>query len=162
MTSALALLAGLLAAAAAWDVGQRRIPNALVALLAAAGLVTQLEAGGVRGAGRGLLAAAIVLAVLALAWVRGKLGAGDVKLAAAAALWVGPERVVEFLLLAGVAGLPVAVAARVAHRLRQRRLLARISTGGAMLDEVVRSRETVPMAVAIAIGALVAAARGLR
>jgi prepilin peptidase CpaA len=151
MSAYLPILGTLLAIAAAADVGQRRVPNLVVALLAAAGLGVQCATGGAAAAGSGLLAGLVVIAVLAFPWVRGLVGGGDVKLAAAAATWLGIGAVVPFLLLAGAAGLPVALAARLSHRLALRRL-ARAGVGDAAV-----ARETVPVAVAVALGALVVA-----
>lgn len=148
MSTYLPILGALLAVAAAADVGQRRVPNLVVAPLAAAGLGAQWASGGAGAAGSGLVAGVVVLAVLLLPWAKGLVGAGDVKLAAAAATWLGIGSVVPFLLFAGAAGVPVALAARVSHRLTLRRLAREGLADGAV------PRETVPVAVAVALGAL--------
>jgi prepilin peptidase CpaA len=152
MTAYLPILGTLLAIAAAADVGQRRVPNLVVAPLAAAGIGAQWASGGLPAAGSGVAAGILVIVVLALPWARGMVGAGDVKLGAAAATWLGVGWVLPFLLYAGAAGVPVALAARLSHRLTLWRLAR---AGGA--EAVAVPRETVPVAVAVAVAALVVA-----
>ena len=85
-------------AAAVSDLGWRRIPNALCAGIAGIGVlrlgVTQADWGNVAA---DLGAATAILLLGALVFVRGWLGGGDVKLSAAAALWVGAANVALFL-----------------------------------------------------------------
>jgi prepilin peptidase CpaA len=151
MASHLSILGFFLAVAAAADVAQRRVPNLVVAPLAAAGLAAQWASGGVSAAGDGLLAGVAVLLILWLPWARGLLGGGDLKLAAATATWLGLGSVLPFLLFAGAAGLPVAIAAKLSQRLAPSRLAgAGAAEGGA----VAVRRETAPVAVAVALGAL--------
>ena len=102
---------GLLAASAAWDLRQRRIPNAIPLLLlllfalrvwadATPGRVVpwaNLAIGGV------LLAAGFVL------YLTGRFGAGDGKLLAVSGLWVGPADLSLFLF--GVGGCTLALCA---------------------------------------------------
>jgi leader peptidase (prepilin peptidase)/N-methyltransferase len=79
------------------DLHQRRIPNSLNALLAAAGLTVQaVTAPSVRVLLAGLIAPIAVTALFLLLILvmkmlrrRGTLGLGDVKFLAAASLWVG-------------------------------------------------------------------------
>lgn len=74
--------------AAVFDVRQRRIPNWLVALIAAAGLLVGWHAGGLHGAGEACVSAgAATLACVPLYVLRGVAG-GDVKLVAAGAFWL--------------------------------------------------------------------------
>jgi prepilin peptidase CpaA len=151
----IAILQALLAVACASDVARRRVPNAIVAALAAGGLAARWAGGGVTAAAWGAAAGAGVLALLLPAWATGKLGGGDAKLAAAAAVWLGPSRLIAFLVLSAAAGLPVALATWVARRLELRRL----ARGGAAAGAEAKAsspRETVPFAVAIAMGALLA------
>ncbi|HET9555428.1 MAG TPA: prepilin peptidase [Anaeromyxobacteraceae bacterium] len=157
----LALLGSALAVAAARDVAERRVPNLIVAPLAAAGLAAQLAAGGPGALLEGALAGGAALLLLLLPWMAGGLGGGDVKLAAAAAVWLGPSRLAAFLLFTAVAGGPVALAARAAHRQRARRELARVTSAGLGLDAAELPRETAPVAVAIALGAIAALRWGL-
>jgi prepilin peptidase CpaA len=154
MSAHLLILGTLLAVAAAADVAQRRVPNLVVAPLAVAGLAAQWSSGGVLAAADGLLAGSLVTVVLGIAWAKGALGGGDLKLAAAAAIWLGSRSVLPFLLFAGVAGIPVAFTARFAHRLELYRLATRVSAGGPPLAEADLPRETAPMAVAVVLGVL--------
>jgi prepilin peptidase CpaA len=152
----LALLGALLAAATASDVARRRVPNLVVALLAAAGFAAQWSRDGVVGALLGGFSGALVLAPLFVAWAAGKLGAGDVKLAAAAAIWLGPQRLLPFVVFAAVAGGPLAIATRLAHQLRLRRLLRQAGAAGTPIEALSPPAETVPFAVAIAVGVFAA------
>jgi prepilin peptidase CpaA len=153
MTFHLVILGTFLAVAAAFDVAQRRVPNLVVAPLAAAGLAARWLLEGPAAAGDGLLAGIAVLAVLAYPWARRYLGAGDVKLAAAAAIWLGLGSVAPFLLYAGAAGIPVALAAKLSHRLALAQV-ARAPGGAPPGDAPLVSPGTAPVAVAIALGAL--------
>ena len=150
------LLGGLLAAAVAADVASRRIPNAVVAPIAAAGLGVQWMSGGPAAAGLSALVALGVLALLILPWMSGKLGGGDVKLIAATAIWIGPSRVLPFLALTAVAGAPVAYATRLVHIVRLRREAPGASPTVAIPHCAPAVQETVPMAAAIALGAFAA------
>lgn len=144
-----AILTALLGVATALDVLERRVPNAVSALVAVVGLVAQAAAGGGAGALRAAAGGALMLAALLVPWGFGKLGGGDVKLAAATAIWMGTDHLVSFALLTGAAGLPVAIATRLAHRAGSWRIA---QAGGEVAGPV--GRETVPVAAAIAIGAL--------
>jgi prepilin peptidase CpaA len=93
----------LLAAAALSDIACRRIPNALAALVALAGLVRQSLAGGA-ALGVALPVAMVVLLGGTLLWLRGALGGGDVKLLAATALLLPPALVPAQLLAVALAG----------------------------------------------------------
>ena len=105
-----ALAAGLvfstiLVVAAIGDLRTRRIPNKLVAVLAVAGIAYSVVRvpvlPGLLQAGGGLLAGlACWLPFYALGW----LGAGDVKLYAAAGAWLGPARAAEGALVGALFG----------------------------------------------------------
>jgi Flp pilus assembly protein protease CpaA len=123
----------LLGAAAAYDVRHRRVPNALNAVLAAAGLAAAASTAGPIAALDHLGAALLVLALLWWSWSRGQLGAGDVKLAAAAAAWVGLARLPQYLLAVAVLGAATALV-----------VLATRAPAG----------RRIPYAVAIALGAV--------
>ena len=124
------ILSSLLAMAVAADVAQRRIPNLVVVMLAAAGVAAQLIGAGPAAALTGALTGAGVLALLILPWASGKVGGGDVKLIAATAVWLGPSRVLTFLALTAVAGAPVALATRVAYLCRPGACLAKLPRAG--------------------------------
>jgi len=95
----------LLVIAAVTDVRTRRIPNLLVVVLAACGLVYSAFLppsfwGAVRGIEGFATAFVCWLPFYALGW----LGAGDVKLFAAAGAWLGPMRALEGTVIAALAG----------------------------------------------------------
>jgi prepilin peptidase CpaA len=89
------------------------------------GMATQLAAGG------------IVFAILAGAFYAGMMGGGDVKLAAALALWFPPAGTVKFLVLMSLAGGVLTLVILAWHRLRRR-----------------EGRPEIPYGVAIAFGGL--------
>jgi prepilin peptidase CpaA len=90
----------LLAVAAISDIRHLRIPN-LIPLLLVVGFALQAGLGGVPSMTGHLLAMLIVLALLIPLFALNALGGGDVKLLAAAALWLGIADLP--LLLVGVA-----------------------------------------------------------
>src|SRR3954469_1974618 len=118
----LAGLAALLVTAAVIDVRTFTISNRLnltVALLAPLywlsvalspwpGIAIQLAAG------------ATVFALLAGAFYAGMMGGGDVKLAAALALWFSPSGTIKFLVLMSLAGGVLTLGILAWHRMRQR------------------------------------------
>jgi prepilin peptidase CpaA len=81
--------------------------------------------------------AVIVFLVLAAAFYAGMMGGGDVKLAAALALWFPPGLTIKFLVLMSLAGGLLTVGLLVWHRARRR-----------------EGRPEIPYGVAIAFGAL--------
>jgi prepilin peptidase CpaA len=85
-----------------------------------------------------VVVAAAVFAVLTLAFAAGMMGGGDVKLAAALALWFSPESTLRFLVFMSVAGGVLTIIVLAIHRIRAR-----------------EGKPRVPYGVAIAIGALV-------
>ena len=135
----LAGLAALLVVAAVIDMRTFTISNRLnltVALLAPVywlsvamspwpGIAIQLAAG------------ATVFAILAGAFYAGMMGGGDVKLAAALALWFPPLVTVKFLVLMSLAGGALTLILLVWHRARKR-----------------EGRPKIPYGVAIAFGGL--------
>ncbi len=82
--------------------------------------------------------AAGVFALLALAFYAGMMGGGDVKLAAALALWFSPPSTLRFLIFMSLAGGLLTLVVAAVHKLRSR-----------------EGKPEVPYGVAIAIGALV-------
>ena len=78
-----------------------------------------------------------VFALLAIAFATGMMGGGDVKLAAALALWFSPADTVRFLIIMSIAGGVLTLVLVVAHKLRSK-----------------ESRPEIPYGVAIAIGGL--------
>ena len=96
--------AALLVAASIYDIRSRRIPNTLVLTMLTSGAVYAVITGGLRdGAtalGAGVLGLLLWLPFYAVRWI----GAGDVKLFAAAALWLGPMRTIEAAFVSAFAG----------------------------------------------------------
>lgn len=135
----LAILAGILVFAAVVDVRTFTISNRLnlaVALLAPLywwsvpiapwpGIAIQV------GAATG------VFLLLAIAFYAGMMGGGDVKLAAALALWFSPELTLRFLVLMSIAGGALTLVLLAWHRAKRR-----------------EGRPEIPYGVAIAIGGL--------
>lgn len=118
MPSAISLVtligfAGLMATAAIEDFRRLVIPNwvilALLALWPAYLLAKPVAALPVDGAGA-LGCALGIFVVGAVLFARGYIGGGDVKLLAAATLWMGPAATPEFLLLTAFAGGVLAMA----------------------------------------------------
>jgi prepilin peptidase CpaA len=135
----LGLLAILLLVAAVVDVRTFTISNRLnmaVALLApvywvAADLHLWPDAAAQAGA------ALLVFAVLAVAFFAGFMGGGDVKLAAALALWFSPAGTLRFLMLMSIAGGVLTLLVLLVHRARGK-----------------AGRPEIPYGVAIAVGGL--------
>ena len=84
-----------------------------------------------------LAAGAAVFTLLAAAFYAGMMGGGDVKLAAALALWFPPASTIKFLVLMSIAGGILTVAVLAWHRAKRR-----------------EGRPEVPYGVAIALGGL--------
>jgi leader peptidase (prepilin peptidase)/N-methyltransferase len=124
----------LLSAAASIDLRERRVPN----VLTYSGIVLALTAGALAGAlALAALGCLVATGLMGLMYVigRGRLGMGDVKLAAAVGAAVGPAAVPLFLLTSGIAGAVGALALLAAGRGRH---------------------GTMPYAPALVVGALVA------
>ena len=85
-----------------------------------------------------LAAAAVVFVVFAGAFYFGMMGGGDVKLAAALALWFSPPEILKFLVVMSIAGGVLTIVILIAHRLRSK-----------------EGRPQIPYGVAIAFGGLV-------
>jgi prepilin peptidase CpaA len=165
-----AVFTAFLAIACVTDVRERRIPNRLVAVMAVVGLVfSGVAAGGWLAVGKALLAIALGFAIWIVFYAVGVLGAGDVKLAAAAGAWLGVGGIWRASLLAAVAGGVLAVF-MLARERRMREAVSRIgmsvSTGSLALLRAGADRDPpgapargrpMPYGVALAIGALVAA-----
>ncbi|HKX91352.1 MAG TPA: prepilin peptidase [Sphingomicrobium sp.] len=135
----LAGLAAILVAAAAIDVRTFTISNRLnltVALLAplywlSVALPLWPDVGVQLAAGAG------VFVLFAAAFYAGMMGGGDVKLAAALALWFSPQSTVKFLVITSLAGGVLTLAVLALHKVRRR-----------------EGRPEVPYGVAIAFGGL--------
>ena len=160
----LALAGGLvysaiLLAAAVGDFRTRRIPNRLVAFLALAGIAYTVARApvvpGLLQAGGGLVAGlACWLPFYALGW----LGAGDVKLYAAAGAWLGPARAAEGALVAALFGAVLSLIWMMKSQgvKETAQTLGMAAATPEMLTQSTGSgkRSTLPYGVAIAFGAL--------
>ncbi|MGC4122012.1 MAG: A24 family peptidase [Myxococcales bacterium] len=158
---ALVVLGALLAAASTWDFAERRIPNGLILAVAATGLFLQGFSRGAPGLASGLAASLVVGALLWGPWATGRVGGGDLKLAAATAISLGLLRLPLFLLATAVVGGFVAAGYYAtsprAERAEVRSRLAGLATTGSLsLVSGSDRRASVPYAVAIALGTLVA------
>ena len=99
------IFSALLVVACGTDMRWRRIPNWLVLLLALSGLVFSALADPVLpGVGRSLGGFAVGFAIWILFHLAGGLGAGDVKLFAAASAWLGPTGALRASLVAALVG----------------------------------------------------------
>ena len=81
--------------------------------------------------------AAAVFGLFAMAFYAGMMGGGDVKLAAALALWFSPATTLKFLVIMSLAGGVLTLAYLLFHRLKRR-----------------QGRPEIPYGVAIAIGGI--------
>jgi prepilin peptidase CpaA len=158
----------LLTAGMVTDVRARRVPNALVVALLAAGLLSAA----VGSAPAGTLVSAALGAALGLSlwlpfWVLGLLGAGDVKFFAAGAAWIGPSLAWRSALLAALLGGLFALgvlawrrgwrhaAASVLLQAQHARTFAASGTEVSALPAAQRSLPyAVPMALALCLAAL--------
>ena len=135
----LACLAALLLVAAVIDVRTFTISNRLNLTVAALAPVYWLSVALAPWPGVAIQIAAgvSVFAILAAAFYAGMMGGGDVKLAAALALWFPPGVTVKFLVLMSIAGGVLTLGLLVWHRARRR-----------------QGRPQIPYGVAIAFGGL--------
>jgi prepilin peptidase CpaA len=166
--SALTLVGGTcftlaLVVASAWDIRSRRIPNWLVIMLAVLGVCYSML---VQAPWPGVSSALIGMAIGFGLWIPfyalGMLGAGDVKLFAAASCWLGPMQVVSAALTSALAGGVLSVIGlvlahglglatlRVAHGLRDPKILATPLA-------VPKGRKTLPYGLAMTFGLLIVA-----
>jgi len=160
-------LAACLLAAVIWDVSVRRIPNAVCGAIAVAGLGVQFWDSGALAALAGLGAGVGTIALLFVFWQRGGIGGGDVKLAGAVAVWVGPRSLPAYWLAAALAGGVTAAICLLASRRSVRREIRQNLTIAALhqvmpdVGPTAAGRVSVPYGVAIALGAVFVWWRGL-
>lgn len=101
----LGLFPAAMAFAAASDLVSMTISNRVSLALAAGFFLVAWLTGMTFGeVGRHMLAGAVVLVVAFGFFARGWIGGGDAKLAAATALWLGFSHLLEYLLIASIAG----------------------------------------------------------
>lgn len=164
-----ALFTGLLVWASVSDVRSRRIPNLVVLLLMLGGLGWSLATGGIAGGVRGVSGLLVGFLIWIPFYAVRVLGAGDVKLFAAAGAWLGPAGALTGAVVAMVAGGALAVALLVAQRRLREGLegtallwtrLTRLSARPVVAAEAAPSldkHKQLPYGVALAIGAAVVA-----
>ncbi len=150
----------LLIAACVIDLVRRRVPNWLVAMLAAGGLLYSL----VGHAGLLASVAGLVLGLLIWipSWLMRLLGAGDVKLFAATGAWLGPIGTLEAAVWAGIIGGLLSLVWLLRYRgvwgtVLSLSALRADPKGAIQRDRDAPSRKALPYAVALAAGALTAA-----
>jgi prepilin peptidase CpaA len=145
--------------AAIGDLRTRRIPNRLVAALALAGIVFSVARApiipGFLQAGGGLLAG---LACWLPFYLLGWLGAGDVKLYAAAGAWLGPAKAIEGALVGALFGAVLSLIWMIKSQGAKEAVqtLGMAAATPEMLAQPPRQgkRSTLPYGVAIAFGAI--------
>ena len=155
----------LLVTACVTDVRWRRVPNWLVLALAVLGIGFSTAIDPVLpGLGRGLIGLVVGFSIWILFFAVGGMGAGDVKLIAAAAAWLGPGGAWRASLVAALlGGLLSVVALLLQRRLREgtQRVAIAVSTMsiaplGAVAPGVER-RRYLPYGIALSGGALLVA-----
>lgn len=153
-----------LLSAACWsDIVSRRVPNELVLLLAVGGMVYSISGGAwVHGLLSGLGGLVLGLLIWLPSWLMRLLGAGDVKLFAAAGAWLGPWGTLEAAVWAGLIGGLLSVVYMIRHRGVRGAVAAlsalRIDPKGAIERERNDpARKSLPYTVALAAGAVIAA-----
>jgi prepilin peptidase CpaA len=157
----LAAMTLLLGVGAGYDVLRRRIPNAVSVTAFGVGALAQVLVAGLPGLGSGLVAALGVGLLLAPLWTLRMLGGGDLKLAVAAATWVGLPRTPRFLLASAVMGGALALVTY-ARAGSETRMAIRANVYRLHVPSWPRAAEshgryrTVPYGVAFAVGALFA------
>lgn len=150
----------ILVVAAIGDLRTRRIPNGLVAILALLGVAFSVArfpvVQGLSQAGGGV---AVGLACWLPFYLMGWLGAGDVKLYAAAGAWLGPARAVEGALVGALFGAVLAIIWMVkSHGMKSTVQTLGIAVGTPEVlspsDSSAHKRSMLPYGVAIAVGGL--------
>lgn len=136
------------------DLRQRRIPNFLSFAGFVAGLALHGWLGGWHGAGVALISSLTLLLTMFGLFVLGWLGAGDVKLlAAAGALGGNLNTALNIVLATGMVGGVLGLIMLLRHRARSR---TRSLNADRSVDGISDGAPSVPYAVAIAIGTLLA------
>lgn len=149
----------LLVAAVAVDVARRRIPNPLSITVALGGLAAQLYAHSWPGVLAGAAAGVIIFGLLLIPWLRGGIGGGDLKLAAAAAVWLGWSKLIAFVLIGSIVGGTVAVVCylmsspEARQAMRSNVFLAAMFRAWPEVEAPAAGRVSVPYAIAVAAGA---------
>ena len=152
----------MLVSAVMTDVREHRIPNTLVMMVISLGLISQLIMSGVSGLMFWVGGAAMGFLIFLPFYIKGGMGAGDVKLMAAVGSVLGIQGAIVASALSLVAGLPLALGIAFHRHLQSRRSATLVAATGHLDSEKVDtgekffSRSTreqrIPYAAAIAIG----------
>ena len=142
-----------------WDIAKRRIPNLLTGAVALLGVVAQLVDRGGWSVASGLGAAVVSVALLWRPWMAGGIGGGDVKMAAAVAIWVGLGGMIRYALAVAAAGGVVALVMyffsrkSVQQDVKTNLTLAALQQTLPTVEARAEGRPSVPYGLAIAVGA---------
>lgn len=144
--------------AALHDIAARTIPNTASVILAVLGIAAHAADGTIL---LSLIIAALVFAVCALCWTRGWMGGGDVKLLAAAALFVQPGAVGAMIVATSLFGGAIAIFYLIAREFARRIALPKGPAPRNFLARVLRAEHwrllrgaPLPYGSAIAAGTL--------
>lgn len=133
------------------DLLTMRIPNLLVAIVAASFLLMAFLAGmSPNEIGMHLLAGGAVLIVTFTMFALGWIGGGDAKLAAAIALWLGFELLLPFLLYSALAGGVLTIIILIVRRVPLPMPLSRMG----WIEKLHNPKTGIPYGVALAAAAL--------
>lgn len=144
----------LLLALACFDLHARRLPNPLIAGLCLLYVVhARIEAIPLSAFEQHAAAALVVLLGGTLLYAAGRIGGGDVKLASALALWIGPHGALAALVVVSLVGLGLALAGLAADRFA--RYAAPLPPLVWVL-ELVSAKRGVPYGVALALCGVIA------
>ena len=158
----LSLLGIGLLCAAICDLRIRRVPNVVSAFVLTTGIGISWIDDGFIAALSSLGAAVLAIVCLFALWKAKVLGGGDVKLAAAAAAWVGLAHFVSFILVTALAGGVVGAigyllaGSATRKEVRTNLVLAGLQGQLPPVPSHRRGHPSVPYAVAIAVGSAVA------
>jgi prepilin peptidase CpaA len=145
-----------------WDIAKRSVPNLVTGAVAVLGVAAQLVDRGAWSAASGLAAAAVSVALLWRPWAARGIGGGDVKMAAAVAIWVGLGGMIRYALAVAAAGGVVALVMYFLSRksvrqdIRTNLTLAALQQRLPDVEAPTKGRRSVPFGLAIAAGAAVA------
>lgn len=144
----------LLFALAGFDLHARRLPDPLIVGLCMLYVAhAWITAAPFSAFGQHAVAALVVLLGGALLFAVGCVGGGDVKLASALALWIGPHGATAALVVMSLAGLVIAIAGMAADRLVRH---AASKPGLVWMLELVSAKRGVPYGVALAFCGVIA------
>jgi prepilin peptidase CpaA len=157
----------------AWgDARTRRIPNYLTLLAALSGLGFQFGAHGWPGLGQGLLGLCVGFVLMIGFYLKGGMGAGDIKALAALGAWLGPLPTLYLFIYMGLSGIPLIIfflwrrgelsaKAREWWTLAVNRLLLRSQPASPSPAPPPDKSEGLPYAVAMALGMMLLCWRGM-